>query len=64
MLVKKYGGAFCTPSVKCHMTQARGRIDYPRLVKDQNIQRDVLEGYRSEGDTRIYTRLVENKNDT
>ena len=46
------------------MTQARGRIDYTRLVKDQNIQRDVLEGYRSEGDTRIYTRLVENKNDT
>ena len=43
------------------MTQARGRINYARLVKDQNIPRDVMEGYRSEGDTRIYTRLVEDK---
>ena len=61
-LIKKFSGAFCTPRVKCHMTQARGRINYARLVKDQNIPRDVMEGYRSEGDTRIYTRLVEDKN--
>jgi hypothetical protein len=59
MLIKKHGGAFGTSSVKCHMTQARGRINYSRLVKDQNIERDVLEGYRSEGDARIYTKLLE-----
>jgi hypothetical protein len=59
MLIKKHGGAFGTSSVKCHMTQARGRINYSRLVKDQNIERDVLEGYRSEGDSRIYTKLIE-----
>jgi putative phage-type endonuclease len=59
VLVKKYGGAFSTPKVKCHMTQARGRINYARLVKDQNIPFEVMEGYRSEGDTRIYTKLLE-----
>ena len=59
MLIKKHGGAFGTSLVKCHMTQARGRINYSRLVKDQNIERDVLEGYRSEGDARIYTKLLE-----
>ena len=59
MLIKKHGGAFGTSSVKCHMTQARGRINYSRLVKDQNIERDILEGYRSEGDSRIYTKLLE-----
>ena len=64
LLVKTHGGAFCTPKVKCHMTQARGRINYARLVQDQDIERDVLEGYRSEGDTRIYTRLVETKNES
>jgi len=59
MLIKKHGGAFGTSSVKCHMTQARGRINYSQLVKDQNIERDVLEEYRSEGDSRIYTKLLE-----
>ena len=57
--VKRHGGAFSTPRVKCHMTQARGRINYARLVKDQNIPYDIMEGYRSEGDTRIYTKLLE-----
>jgi putative phage-type endonuclease len=57
--VKKHGGAFSTSRVKCHMTQARGRINYARLVKDQDIPFDIMEGYRSEGDTRIYTKLLE-----
>ena len=59
LLITKHGGAFGTSQVKCHMTQARGRINYARLVKDQEIPRDVMESYRSEGDSRIYTKLLE-----
>ena len=59
LLIAKHGGAFGTSQVKCHMTQARGRINYARLVKDQEIPRDVMESYRSEGDSRIYTKLLE-----
>ena len=59
LLITKHGGAFGTSQVKCHMIQARGRINYARLVKDQEIPRDVMESYRSEGDSRIYTKLLE-----
>jgi hypothetical protein len=59
LLITKHGGAFGTSQVKCHMTQARGRINYARLVKDQEIPRDVMESYRSAGDSRIYTKLLE-----
>ena len=59
MLIKKHRGAFSTTKVKCHMTQAKGRINYSRLVKDQNIPFETIEGYRSEGDSRIYTKLME-----
>ena len=59
LLIAKHGGAFGTSQVKCHMTQARGRINYARLVKDQEIPRDVMESYRSEGDSRIYPTLLE-----
>jgi hypothetical protein len=62
VLIAKHGGAFSTSQVKCHMTQARGRINYARLVKEQEIPRDVMESYRSEGDSRIYTKLLEEKN--
>ena len=62
-LIKKHSGAFSTPSVRCHMTQARGRIDYKKLVDDQDIPYEVLEGYRSEGDSRIYTKLMEGKDE-
>ena len=58
-LISKHGGAFSTSQVKCHMTQARGRINYARLVKDQEIPVDVMENYRSEGDSRVYTKLLE-----
>ncbi len=61
MLIKQHGGAFSTGTVRGHMTHARGRINYSRFVKDQKIERDILEGYRSEGDSRIYTKLVEEK---
>jgi putative phage-type endonuclease len=59
MLIKQHRGAFSTPRVKVHMTQAKGRVNYARLVADQNIPFDVVEGYRSEGDGRIYTKLLE-----
>jgi putative phage-type endonuclease len=59
VLIAKHGGAFSTSQVKCHMTQARGRINYARLVKDQEIPVDVMESYRSEGDSRVYTKLLE-----
>ena len=59
VLIAKHGGAFSTSQVKCHMTQARGRINYARLVKDQEIPVDVMESYRSEGDSRFYTKLLE-----
>ena len=48
--------------MKCHLTQATGRIDYKRLIEDKAIPVHEVEGYRSEGDTRIYTRIVEDKN--
>jgi len=59
VLVKRYGGAFSTPTVRCHMTQPKGRINYARLVKDQDIPVHILEGYRAEGEARIYTKLLE-----
>ena len=59
LLIKQHRGAFSTPNVRCHMTQARGRINYSRLVKEQNIPYETIEGYRSEGDSRIYTKLIE-----
>jgi len=61
VLIKQHGGSFSTSSVKGHMTHAKGRINYSRFVKDQKIEQDILEGYRSEGDSRIYTKLVEEK---
>tara|TARA_R110002153_G_scaffold2110_4_gene10291 strand:+ start:490 stop:1437 length:948 start_codon:yes stop_codon:yes gene_type:complete len=61
LLIKQHGGSFSTSSVKGHMTHAKGRINYSRFVKDQKIEQDILEGYRSEGDSRIYTKLVEEK---
>ena len=61
-LISENNGAFRTPSVKCHLTQATGRIDYKRLIEDKEIPVHEVEGYRSEGDTRIYTRIVEDKN--
>ena len=61
-LISDNNGAFRTPSVKCHLTQATGRIDYKRLIEDKDIPVHEVEGYRSEGDTRIYTRIVEDKN--
>ena len=60
-LVKENNGAFRTSSVKCHLTQATGRIDYKRLIEDKDIPVHEVEGYRSEGATRIYTRLMEDK---
>jgi len=62
-LVEKHSGAFSTPTVKCHMTHAKGRINYTRMVKDLEIPYDQVEGYREEGKPRIYTKLVENKNE-
>ena len=60
-LINEHNGAFRTPSVKCHLTQATGRIDYKRLIEDKEIPVHEIEGYRSEGATRIYTRLMEAK---
>ena len=45
--------------VRCHMTQAKGRVNYSNLVKEENIPYETVEKYRQEGDTRIYTKLIE-----
>lgn len=58
-LIKQHRGAFSTPRVKCHMTQAKGRVNYTRLVKEEGIEFDIVERYRVEGDARIYTKLLE-----
>ena len=63
-LIDQHKGAFRTPSVKCHLTQTRGRVNYSKLVKDQDIPFHVVEEYRAEGDSRIYTKLTEQENDS
>jgi len=62
-LIDQHKGAFRTPSVKCHLTQTRGRVNYSKLVKDQDIPFHVVEEYRAEGDSRIYTKLTEQEDD-
>lgn len=63
VLMKKHQGAFSTQSVKCHITEAQGRINYTSLVKDEGIPYETIEKYRGEGSTRTYAKLVENKNE-
>lgn len=63
VLIDKHQGAFSTKSVKCHITQAQGRINYTSLVKDQGIPYETIEKYRGKGTTRTYAKLVENINE-
>ena len=62
-LVAENKGSFETLTkngkVRCHMTQAKGRVNYSNLVKEEKIPYETVEKYRQEGDTRIYTKLIE-----
>jgi putative phage-type endonuclease len=58
-LVEKYKGAFSTSSVKCHISQAKGRVNYTKMVRELDIPYETVEGYREEAGSRIYTKLVE-----
>ena len=63
VLIDKHQGAFSTESVKCHITEAQGRINYTSLVKDEGIPYETIEKYRGKGTARVYAKLVENNNE-